>query len=85
MNISSGLISVVRDLLVGRYITGGFARKWRDARQEPKGPSVKSLPQLFEMNYATVFDPAHRIIIANASEMKISCAAPIGNMDINRI
>ena len=40
--------------------------------------NLLSIPQLFEMNYATVFHPTHGIIIANANEMKVSCSAPLG-------
>ena len=40
--------------------------------------NLLSIPQLFEMNYATVFHPTHGIIIANANEMKVTCSAPLG-------
>ena len=30
------------------------------------------------MNYTTVFQSTHGIIIANANEMKVTCSAPLG-------
>jgi hypothetical protein len=40
--------------------------------------NLLSIPQLFEMNYATVFHPSHGIIIANAKDMTVGCSAPLG-------
>jgi hypothetical protein len=40
--------------------------------------NLLSIPQLFEMNYATVFHPTHGIIIANANQMQVTCSVPLG-------